>query len=83
VIGETIESVGPDGAVLIEDAPGTRTTVEYIEGVRWDGGYHSYYLLREGSPHTRLMNPRIFITDSNLNASRATGAAPRSLRGGG
>ncbi|CAA9552631.1 MAG: Heat shock protein 60 family chaperone GroEL [uncultured Thermomicrobiales bacterium] len=66
LIGETIESVGPDGAVLIEDAPGTRTTVEYIEGVRWDGGYHSYYLLREGSPHTRLMNPRIFITDSNL-----------------
>ncbi len=66
-IGETIESVGPDGAVLIEDAPGTRTTVEYIEGVRWDSGYHSYYLLREGTQHTRLMDPRIFITDTNLN----------------
>ena len=66
LIGEVIESVGPDGAVLIEDAAGTRTTVEYIEGVRWDSGYQSYYLLREGTPHTRLVNPVIFITDTNL-----------------
>jgi chaperonin GroEL len=65
-IGEMIESVGPDGAVLVEDAAGTRTTVEYIEGVRWDSGYHSYYLLREGTQHARLMNPRIFISDTNL-----------------
>ncbi len=65
-IGEMIESVGPDGAVLVEDAAGARTTVEYIEGVRWDSGYHSYYFLREGTQHTRLMNPRILFTDTSL-----------------
>ncbi len=66
LIGEVIEAVGPDGAVLIEDAAGTQTTVEYVEGVRWDGGYQSYYLLREGSQNSRLLDPRILITDINL-----------------
>ena len=66
LIGEVIEAVGPDGAVLIEDAAGTRTTAEYIEGVRWDGGYQSYYLLREGAQNTRLLNPRILLTDIGL-----------------
>jgi chaperonin GroEL len=74
LIGEVIEAVGPDGAVLIEDAAGTRTTVEYIEGVRWDGGYHSYYLLREGAQNTRLINPRILITDIGL--TQATQLVP-------
>lgn len=69
MIGEVIESVGPDGAVLVEDAPGTRTTVEYIEGVRWDGGYQSYYLLREGTTNTRMLDPRIFITDMSLTSA--------------
>ncbi len=69
LIGEVIEAVGPDGAVLVEDAPGMRTTVEYIEGVRWDGGFHSYFLLREGTTNTRLLNPRIFITDIELRSA--------------
>lgn len=69
MIGEVIEAVGPDGAVLVEDAAGTRTTVEYIEGVRWDSGYHSYYLLREGTQNTRLLNPRILITDIALTTA--------------
>ncbi len=66
-LGEAVESVGVDGAVLVEDAPGTKTKVEYIEGVRWDSGYHSYYLLRDGTINTRLINPRILLTDSTLN----------------
>jgi chaperonin GroEL len=69
MIGEVIESVGPDGAVLVEDDRGTRTTVEYIEGVRWDGGTHSYFLYREGTTNTRMLHPRIFLTDMELRTT--------------
>lgn len=69
MIGEVIEAVGPDGAVLVEDAPGTKTSIEYIEGVRWDGGTHSYFLYREGTTNTRLLHPRIFLTDMELRTA--------------
>ena len=44
-IGEILDTVGSDGIVLVEDAQGTETTHQYVDGVRWDSGYLSAYLL--------------------------------------
>ena len=68
MIGEVVDAVGPDGAILVEDAQGTATVHEYIDGVRWNEGYVSSFLLRqdEGST-TRLMNPRVLVTDYSLD----------------
>lgn len=69
MIGEVTESVGPDGAVLVEDNRGMTVEYEYIEGVRWDHGYQSYFLLREGEQHIRTMHPRILCTDFDLTTA--------------
>src|SRR5262249_54480058 len=45
-LGEVIDAAGPDGAVLVEDAHTTRTTCEYLDGVRWNEGFLSTFLLR-------------------------------------
>ena len=62
MIGEVVDAVGPDGAILVEDAQGTQTVHEYIDGVRWNEGFVSSFLLRqdEGST-TRIMNPRVLF----------------------
>src|SRR5262249_30181628 len=39
MLGEVVESVGPDGAILVEDAQGVDTSREYIDGVRWHAGF--------------------------------------------
>lgn len=63
MIGEIMDSVGPDGAVLVEDAQGTETGYEYIDGVRWNEGYVSHFLLREGETEARQIDTRVFVTD--------------------
>jgi chaperonin GroEL len=68
MIGEVVDAVGPDGAVLVEDAQGTQTVHEYIDGVRWNEGYVSAFLLRQDeSGTTRVQNPRILVTDYSLD----------------
>lgn len=66
MVGEATEAVGLDGAVLIEDSASRDTDLEYIEGVRWNSGYHSYFLLKEGEDSIRMMHPRILLTDHLL-----------------
>jgi chaperonin GroEL len=67
MIGEVVDAIGPDGAVLIENAQGTTTVHEYVEGVRWNEGYVSSFLLKhDEATTTRLLNPRILLTDHVL-----------------
>jgi chaperonin GroEL len=67
LICEAVDATGPDGAILIEDAQSTRTSLEHVEGVRWNEGYVSTFLLRpdEGGI-ARVRNPRILVTDHSL-----------------
>ncbi len=64
-IGELVEAVGPDGAVLIEEWQGT-TTAESLDGLRWNSGLLSPYVLGPGETVGRLSEPRILITDCPL-----------------
>ncbi len=67
LICEAVDATGPDGAILIEDAQGTRTTLEHVEGVRWNEGYVSTFLLRpDEDGTTRVQNPRVLVTDHAL-----------------
>jgi chaperonin GroEL len=66
LIGEVVDSVGADGAVLFENGVGPETVCEYQDGVSWNEGYLSYFLLRSGESTARLLNPRILATDIPL-----------------
>src|SRR6266540_4445630 len=87
MIGEIMDSVGPEGAVLIEDASGIETGYEYVEGVRWNEGYVSHFLLKDGAVRARLIDPRVFVTDYSLEKAEqllpvleaCVGAGERSL----
>ena len=75
MIGEIVDAVGPDGAILVEDGQGTETGCEYLDGVRWNEGYVSHFLLdeRDGA-RVRLVNPRVLI--STLSFDRAEQLLP-------
>lgn len=62
-IGEILDTVGADGIVLVEDAHGTETTHQYVDGVRWESGYLSSHLLPAGEATARVIEPRILLTD--------------------
>ena len=67
MLGEVVDAAGPDGAILVEDAQTTRTSCEYLDGVRWNEGYLSSFLLRsDETSGARLLNPRILVTDQPL-----------------
>jgi chaperonin GroEL len=68
LIGEVVDSVGPDGAILVEGAEGTATTAEYVDGVRWNEGFHSSFLLPERDATSgRLLEPRVLVTDHTID----------------
>jgi chaperonin GroEL len=67
MLGEIVDAAGPDGAILVEDAQTTRTSCEYLDGVRWNEGYLSSFLLRSDQiSGARLINPRILVADHPL-----------------
>lgn len=69
MVGEVVEAVGPDGAVLIEEWQGATTTCDYLDGLRWKGGVLSPYLLAPGETAGRLEEPRILLTDCPLTGT--------------
>ncbi len=66
LIGEAVEAVGPDGAVLVEETQGTTTTAAYIDGQRWNSGLLSPHLLAAGETVGHLDEPCILVTDCPL-----------------
>jgi len=69
-IGQIVDAVGPDGAIMVEDAAGAATGYEYVDGMRWEqGGYVSTFLLKPGEHVGRVIEPRIFLTDVELDSA--------------
>jgi chaperonin GroEL len=70
LIGEVVDAVGVDGAIIVEDAPGTTTVHEYLDGIRWNEGYVSSFLLKQDeATSARLLNPRILATNYVLESA--------------
>ncbi|MCC7369314.1 MAG: chaperonin GroEL [Chloroflexi bacterium] len=66
IVGEILDTVGPDGIVMVENAHGAETLHQYVDGVRWEGGYSSAHLLPPGETTGRLVEPRILLCDFNV-----------------
>jgi len=63
MLAEVADSVGADGAIMVENAYGSKTEHEYVEGVRWNEGWLSPSFRTAESTTLQLIEPRILVTD--------------------
>ncbi len=64
LIAEAMERVGNDGVITIEESKGFTTELEVVEGMQFDRGYASPYMVTDSDKMEAVLdNPYILITD--------------------
>lgn len=67
-ISEAMERVGKDGVITIEESRGMETELEVVEGMQFDRGYLSQYMVTDNEKMVAdLENPLILITDKKIS----------------
>jgi chaperonin GroEL len=71
LIAEAFSKVGKEGVITVEEAKGTDTTVEVVEGMQFDRGYTSaYFVTNSEKMQAELENPYILIYDKKISAMK-------------
>src|SRR5690554_4701793 len=71
LIAEAMEKVGREGVITVEEAKGTETTVEVVEGMQFDRGYISpYFVTNTEKMEADLDNPFILIHDKKISTMK-------------
>src|SRR5439155_17484462 len=69
MIADAFDKVGKDGVVTVEDGKGMETEVEVVEGMQFDRGYVSPYLVTDQQAMEAVLdNARVLITDGKISA---------------
>ncbi|RBW67563.1 chaperonin GroEL [Bacillus taeanensis] len=67
LIAEAMERVGNDGVITIEESKGFATELEVVEGMQFDRGYASPYMVTDSDKMEAVLeNPYILITDKKI-----------------
>ena len=68
LIAEAMEKVGKDGVITVEESKTMGTTLEVVEGMQFDRGYFSPYMVTDTEKMEAVLeNPYILITDKKIN----------------
>jgi chaperonin GroEL len=68
LVAEAVEKVGEEGAVSVEEAKGTETVLEVVEGMRIDRGFLSPYFVTDPERmEVALERPKILLTDRKVS----------------
>lgn len=68
LIAEAMEKVGNDGVITIEESKGIETELDVVEGMQFDRGYLSQYMVTDNDKMiATLDNPFILITDKKVS----------------
>ena len=71
LIAEAMKKVGKDGVITVEEAKGTDTTVEVVEGMQFDRGYLSpYFVTNADKMEADLENAFILIYDKKVSTMK-------------
>ena len=68
LIADAMEKVGNDGVITVEDSKGMGTNLRVVEGMQFDRGYISQYMISDADKMECVMDdPLILITDKKIN----------------
>ena len=71
LIADAMEKVGKDGVITVEEAKGTETGLEVVEGMQFDRGYLSpYFVTNTENMEAELEDPFILIHDKKISAMK-------------
>ncbi|MDF2565631.1 MAG: 60 kDa chaperonin [Massilibacillus sp.] len=69
LIAEAMEKVGKDGVITIEESKGMDTSLSVVEGMQFDRGYISPYMVTDTDKMEAVLNdPYVLITDRKISA---------------
>lgn len=69
LIAEAMERVGNDGVITLEESKGFTTELEVVEGMQFDRGYASPYMVTDSDKMEAVLeNPYILITDKKISS---------------
>ncbi|WP_057823010.1 chaperonin GroEL [Lentilactobacillus sunkii] len=67
LIADAMEKVGHDGVITIEESRGVDTSLDVVEGMQFDRGYMSQYMVTDNDKmEANLDNPYILVTDKKI-----------------
>ncbi|MEO6254060.1 MAG: chaperonin GroEL [Ferruginibacter sp.] len=71
LIAQAMTKVGKEGVITVEEAKGTDTTVDVVEGMQFDRGYISpYFVTNSEKMQAELSNPYILIYDKKISTMK-------------
>ncbi|MBU1298725.1 MAG: chaperonin GroEL, partial [Bacteroidetes bacterium] len=71
LIANAMEKVGKDGVITVEEAKGTETNMEWVEGMQFDRGYLSpYFVTNAETMEAEMEDPMILIHDKKISTMK-------------